>query len=386
MPEYHSFAPGKHLSAVSSSVTSSNSQWNRDHPYAARLLRKRTLTTANAVKQVVHVELDLGDSGLCYQPGDTVALRVENDPALVQEILALCGLASDTVLAQALLQEHEITQVHPGFFRHYAAFCTSVPLQQLVNDSKLLRVYMEHKQIVDVVRDFPASPTAEQLRSCLRRLQERQYSIASSQNQTPTSVALTVGMVQFDSNGHVRHGAGSGFLSERVTAGTPLLIHIVSNPNFRLPADPDTPIIMIGPGTGIAPFRAFLQERQCQHGAGRNWLFAGNRRRRDDFLYGDELTTWQRSGLLTHLDVAFSRDQPEKIHVQHLLLQQAPEVYVWLQQGAHLYVCGDARHMAEDVQKTLLGLLEQQGGLTAEAARQYLLGLRQQHRYQRDVY
>ncbi len=367
-------------------VSSSSNQWNRDHPYASRLLLKRPLTTVGAVKQVMHMELDLGDSGLRYQPGDTVALRIENDPGLVQEILQLCGLAGDHELELALQRDHEITQVHPGFFRNYAAFCHNPDLQQLVNDSKQLRTYLEHKQIVDVLRDFPASPSRDQLRSCLRRLQERQYSIASSQCQTPASVALTVGMLQFDSNGHVRHGAGSGFLSGRVTASTTLLMHIVDNPNFRLPADPATPVIMIGPGTGIAPFRAFLQERQCRGASGRNWLFAGNRRRNDDFLYGDELLAWQASGVLTRLDVAFSRDQPDTIHVQHLLLQQAPAVHAWLQEGAHIYVCGDARHMAEDVQKTLLAILEQQGGLAAEPARQYLTGLRQQHRYQRDVY
>ncbi len=369
-----------------SAVSIHSSEYNRDHPYAACLLHKRFLTSAHAVKQVVHVELDLGHSGLRYQPGDTVALRIENDPLLVHEILALCGLMGDKELELALLRDHEITQVHPGFFKHYAVFCPHADLQQLANDSKQLRAYMEHKQIVDVLRDFPATPTAEQLRSCLRRLQERQYSIASSQNLTPTAVALTVGLVQFDSNGHVRHGAGSGFLTDRVTAVTPLLIHIVNNDNFRLPAAADTPIIMIGPGTGIAPFRAFLQERQASGACGRNWLFAGNRRREDDFLYGEELQAWQRSGLLTRLDVAFSRDQADKIHVQHLLLQHAPLVYQWLQQGAHIYVCGDAKHMAEDVQKTLLQLLQEQGGLSPEAARQYLVSMRQQHRYQRDVY
>ncbi len=369
-----------------SAVSTNSSHWNRDHPFAARLLHKRVLTSPQAVKQVVHVELDLGDSGLQYLPGDTVALRVENDPVLVREILELCGLADDHVLKQALLRDHEITQVHPGFFKHYAAFCADPALQQLANDSKQLRLYMEHKQIVDVLRDFPAQPSADQLRSCLRRLQERQYSIASSQTQSPTAVALTVGVVQFDSHGHVRQGAASGFLADRVTPATPLLIHIVSNANFRLPADASTPIIMIGPGTGIAPFRAFLQHRQCSGMPGRNWLFAGNRRRADDFLYGDELLAWQKNGFLTRLDVAFSRDQIDKIHVQHLLLQQAPLVYQWLQEGAYVYVCGDARHMAEDVQKALLLLLEQQGGLGPEAARQYLVSLRQQQRYQRDVY
>jgi len=354
--------------------------------YPARIARTQHLTAASAVKQVLHVEIDLGDSGLHYQPGDTLALRIENDPALVDEILALCGLGSDSELRQSLQCDYELTQVHAGFFKHYAAVCADPRLQQLANDTRLLRGYMEHRQIVDVLHEFPAPLSAGQLRGCLRRLQERQYSIASSQRVLPTAVALTVGLLQFRHDGHLRSGAGSGYLSQRLTVGSALQVRVVDNANFRLPADSATPIIMIGPGTGIAPFRAFLQQRQSIGAAGRNWLLAGNRRRDEDFLYGDELLAWQRNGLLTRLDTAFSRDQADKLYVQHLLLQHGAEVFAWLQQGAHLYVCGDARHMAEDVQKALLQLVESHGALSGDAARQYLIGLRQQKRYQRDVY
>ncbi len=195
-----------------------------------------------------------------------------------------------------------------------------------------------------------------------------------------------MGLLQFSSQGVNRTGAGSSYLAERVSADVRVPVYVISNPNFRLPPDPATPIIMIGPGTGIAPFRAFLQERQSLGETGPHWLLAGNRHRHEDFLYGDELLHWQHSGLLTRFDVAFSRDQPEKIYVQDLLQQHAADIYGWLQDGAHLYVCGDAKHMAEDVQKMLLQIIEQQSGLDATVARQYLVTLRQQKRYQRDVY
>ena len=368
------------------SATQPDSTWNRDHPYPARLRSQYPLTSAAAVKQVHHVEIELGDSGLHYLPGDTLAVRIENDPALAAEVLELCGLTGDAELAHLLTIRYELTQAHPGFYKHYASCCHNAVLQDLVADPVKLRSYMEHRQIVDVLREFPANLTADQLLSCLRQLQDRQYSIASSQRLMPDAVALTVGLVQFSHDGHARSGAGSSYLSQRVTAASRLQIYVNSNANFRLPEDPAAPVIMIGPGTGIAPFRAFLQERQATGAVGRNWLFSGNRHRNEDFLYGSELTAWKQSGLLTRLDVAFSRDQPERIHVQHLLQQHAADVFAWLQDGAHVYVCGDAKHMAEDVQKALLALIEQQGRLDANAARQYLVGLRQHKRYQRDVY
>lgn len=368
------------------SATQPDFPWNRDHPYTAHLRSQYALTSAAAVKQVHHVEVDLGDSGLHYLPGDTLALRIENDPVLVDEVLQLCGLSGDTELASSLRVRYELTQAHPGFYKHYAACCPNSALQALVADGKQLRNYMEHRQIVDVLRDFPSRLTPEQLLSCLRNLQDRQYSIASSQRIMPDAVSLTVGLLQFTQDGRPRSGAGSSYIAHRVTAATALAVYVVSNANFRLPEDPATPIIMIGPGTGIAPFRAFLQERQATGATGRNWLLTGNRDRAADYLYGSELDAWQRCGLLTRLDVAFSREGPEKIYVQHLLQQKAAEVFAWLQDGACVYVCGDAKHMAEDVQRSLLALVEQQGRLDAAAARQYLVALRHQKRYQRDVY
>lgn len=370
---------------LSSSITS-DPIWRKDNPYPAQLLRKDLLTSVDAVKQVLHIELDLGDSGLRYQPGDSVSLRILNDPQLVQEVLHLCALAGDDALAHALCCEYELTQVHPGFLKHYAAVCPNEQLKALQADPQALRVFLEHRQIVDVLREFPCRLQAEQLLGCLRRLQERQYSIASSQRRHASSVALTVGLLQFIHDGRQRSGAGSSYLANRLVVGSTVLMHIVSNANFRLPADLSTPVIMIGPGTGIAPFRAFLQEREAQSAPGKNWLFTGNRRKAEDFLYGSELEAWLRSGLLTRLDTAFSRDNAEKMYVQHLLQRHGGDVFAWLEAGAHVYVCGDAKHMAEDVQKTLLEIIERRGKLSADASRQYLVKLRQQRRYQRDVY
>jgi sulfite reductase (NADPH) flavoprotein alpha-component len=368
------------------STIPSDSRWNRENPYPARVHLQHLLTTPDATKQVLHLEVDLGDSGMHYQCGDTLAIRITNEPALVDEMLAVCGLAGDNSMAAALLTGHEITQVHAGFFKHYATYCRHAALQSLVADSKALRAYMENRQIIDVLREFPTRLSAEQLRSCLRNLQDRQYSIASSPQLSPTTVALTVGLLQFDCAGHQRRGAGSGYLSQRTTSGSTLPVYVVSNNNFRLPDDPAAAIIMIGPGTGIAPFRGFLQDRAASAAAGKNWLFTGFRRRQHDFLYGEELLDWQQCGVLARLDVAFSRDQHDKVYVQDLLQQHGAEVFDWLQHGAFLYVCGDARHMAEDVQKQLLALIEKHGRLDAGAARQYLVNLRQQKRYQRDVY
>jgi sulfite reductase (NADPH) flavoprotein alpha-component len=382
--------------AIPAAIPQPLAGWNREHPYLAAIAQQRVLTSADAVREVRHIELDLGDSDLRYEPGDTVSVLIENDPALVAEILAACGIAGSAAAAlqPQLLSQFEITQVHPGFIKHYSALCQCPTLTALQADSKALRSFLEHRQIIEVLREFPSQLSGEQLVSCLRQLQPRQYSIASSQRQTPKIVALTVGVLRFSANGQARAGAGSSYLTERamlrgILRGAPprrVPIYFVNNPNFRLPSDPSTPIIMIGPGTGIAPFRAFLQERAATGAKGANWLFCGNRSRAQDFLYADELLAYQQSGLLTRLELAFSRDQPEKIYVQHLLQQHAADVLAWLQAGAYVYVCGDAKHMAEDVQNALLAIIAEQGKLEPSAARQYLVKLRQEKRYQRDVY
>jgi sulfite reductase (NADPH) flavoprotein alpha-component len=359
--------------------------WHRDQPFPAPLVVNRPLTAATAVREVRHLEFALEDSGLQYLPGDTLAVLVEQDPALVTEVLQLCGLDAQPGLHERLLHQQELTQVHPGFLKHYAACCDAAGLQALVADPKALRAFLEHRQIVDVLREYPKKLSEAELLGCLRQLQPRQYSIASSQRVQPDRVAVTVGVLRFAVDGHQRAGAGSGFLARRRALQDRVPLYVVSNPAFRLPADSAVPVIMIGPGTGIAPFRSFLQERAAT-GGGDNWLFCGNRQRDQDFLYGEELLAAQQSGLLTRLSLAFSREQPEKRYVQHLLREESHTLYDWLQRGAHLYVCGDAKHMAEAVQDALIAAIGDAQGSDPATARQYLVQLRQQRRYQRDVY
>jgi len=369
--------------------------WSRSHPFPARLVLQRRLTAAGSAKDVRHIELDIAGSGMCYEPGDTLSVCIRNDPALVQTILAQCaldgqqqviGLEQDMTLEQALLEHYEITQVHPGFIKHYAECSRLAEPARLATDAQALRQYLPHRQVIDVLREFPARLEAAQLLSCLRHLNPRQYSIASSPLMDPTRIALTVNMVKYHQNAETRTGAASSFLGWQVHAGDSVPVFVTHNPNFRLPADNTRPMVMIGPGTGIAPFRAFLQQRAAGGASGRNWLFTGNPVRATDFLYGDELLGYQRRGVLTRLDLAFSRDQAEKIYVQQRMLEHSAELFGWLEDGACLYVCGDARHMAEDVQKTLLEIIAAEGGLGAVEARQYLVKLRQDKRYQRDVY
>lgn len=378
-----------------SESNSSSPQWHRDHPFRAVLKAQRRLTGVDSDKDVRHIEIDLGDSGMQWQPGDTLGVWIHNDPELVAELLALAGLSGDdkveldgklfsltTLLSEAL----EITQAHPGFIKHYAEATGLPALQALAADAKALRTYLDNRQVVDVLKHFPGVISPATFISCFRHLMPRQYSIASSARVDARTLHLTVGQVLYQQDEELRKGAGSVYLGSRVRVGEQIPVFTVPNPNFRLPENDAAPVIMIGPGTGIAPFRAFLQERAARGARGPNWLFFGNPHRASDYLYQSELEAWRRSGVLARLDLAFSRDQADKRYVQHCLQEQAAEVFRWLENGASLYVCGDARRMAEDVQKTLLDLVAQQGGMDANAARQYLVQLRQQKRYQRDVY
>jgi sulfite reductase (NADPH) flavoprotein alpha-component len=378
-----------------SEQTSSPQLWHRDHPYRAVLKSQRCLTGAGSDKDVRHIEIDLGDSGMQWQPGDTLGVWIHNDPELVAELLALAGLSGDdkieldgklfsltTLLSEVL----EITQANPGFIKHYAEATGHPGLQALAADAKALRSYLDKRQVVDVLKQFPGDISAAAFITCFRHLMPRQYSIASSARVDARTLHLTVGQVLYRQDEELRKGAGSVYLGYRVRVGEQIPVFTVPNPNFRLPADATAPVIMIGPGTGIAPFRAFLQERAASGASGPNWLLFGNPRRASDYLYESELEAWRQSGVLARLDLAFSRDQADKRYVQHCLQEQAAEVFRWLENGASLYVCGDARRMAEDVQNTLLDIVAQQGGMDASAARQYLVQLRQQKRYQRDVY
>lgn len=379
----------------SSQTAAAASSYNKQQPFSAELYTNQKITGRDSTKDVRHIEISLAGSGLTYQPGDALGVYFSNDPALVRELLLLTGIAGDTPVAladqrltvtQALTEELELTQSYPAFVDKYAKAANNETLLALLADKVALRAYLADRQIIDIVREHPALISAQQLVDALRKQQPRLYSIASSQAEVEDEVHLTVGVVRYEAFGKPHLGGASGFLAERLAEGGSIKVFVESNNNFRLPENDNTPVIMIGPGTGIAPFRAFLQERDARGASGKNWLFFGNPHFTQDFLYQVELQNYLKQGLLTKLDVAFSRDTAEKVYVQHKLLKQAAEVWQWLEQGAHLYICGDGARMAKDVHQALLTIIQQQGGKDEKAAQQYLDQLRIAKRYQKDVY
>ncbi|WP_193265550.1 assimilatory sulfite reductase (NADPH) flavoprotein subunit [Vibrio navarrensis] len=376
-------------------AATSHSQYNKQNPYTATLLTSQKITGRDSGKDVRHIEIDLADSGLTYQPGDALGVWYENSAQLANAVAAAVGLSGvesvevdgeSLSLHSALVSKYEITGANPQFVTKFAELSGSKKLQKLVEDKDKLREYAANTQIVDVLKEKKTKLSAEQLISLLRRLTPRLYSIASSQSEVDEEVHLTVGIVEYDVDGEVRQGGASSYLGQRLEEGESVKVFIEHNNNFKLPQDDSTPVIMIGPGTGIAPFRSFIQERDNRGADGKNWLFFGDRTFTQDFLYQVEWQKYLKSGILTRLDVAFSRDQHEKVYVQHRVLEQAEQVWQWLQDGAYVYICGDATRMAKDVHEALLVVAQQQGGLTREKAEEYFNELRKAKRYQRDVY
>ncbi|AOM42484.1 NADPH-dependent assimilatory sulfite reductase flavoprotein subunit [Xenorhabdus hominickii] len=370
-------------------------KYTKDNPLTASLLTKQKITGCGSDKDVRHIEIDFGDSGLSYQPGDALGVWFENDPALVDELITLLWLeGSEQVnvhgqsfpLREALIHYLEITQNTGVIVEKYSALAKDEKLLALVADKQALQQYAQKTPIVDMVRDAASHPEPQQFIDLLRPLTPRLYSISSSQSEVENEVHITVGVVRYDIDGRARTGGASGYLADRLQEDDSIRIFIEHNNNFRLPADPQTPVIMIGPGTGIAPFRAFLQQRDSQRAEGKNWLFFGNPHFVEDFLYQVEFQRYVKDGLLTRIDLAWSRDQQQKVYVQDKLHEQGEEVWRWIQNGAHLYVCGDANRMAKDVEQALLGIFSQHGGMDAEQADEFLNELRVERRYQRDVY
>lgn len=385
-------------STVANSATTakdnSHSLYSKQNPALASVNLVQKITARNSSKDVRHIELDLAGTGLTYQPGDALGVYFDNDPALVTAIISATGNDADGEvqiggqsfrLEDALLRQLELTQAYPSFVEKYAAATGNAQLHAVVQDKTQLRPFVEQHQTADVILQYPAAIAAQTLVDCLRKIQPRLYSIASSQAEVGDEVHLTVGVVAYDAFARPHLGGASGYLAHRVQEGDPVRVFVEHNPNFRLP-DHETPIIMIGPGTGIAPFRAFLQERDNAGATGQNWLFFGNPHFTRDFLYQLELQDYLKRGVLTRLDVAFSRDQAHKIYVQDKLLAKGAEIWSWLQQGAHLYVCGDASRMAKDVHHALVTIATTHGQLSADDADAYFDQLREQKRYQKDVY
>lgn len=380
-------------SGVVDEITSS--PYSKSAPLTAKLSVLQKVTGRNSEKDVRHIEIDLGDSGLRYQPGDALGVWFDNDPALVDELLALLWLKGDEPVSidgqnisvsQALRSHLELTQNTTVIVDKYAALSRDEKLIALLADKPALQHYAKNTPIVDMVRQAPSDLNADQLIALLRPLTPRLYSIASSQAETESEVHITVGVVRYEIDGRPRTGGASGYLADRLEVDGDIRIFIEHNDNFRLPANPETPVIMIGPGTGIAPFRAFMQQREADGATGKNWLLFGNPHFTEDFLYQVEWQRYVKTGLLTRIDLAWSRDQAHKIYVQDKLREQGAELWNWIQQGAHIYVCGDANRMAKDVEQVLLDVVALHGAMDAEQADEYLSELRLARRYQRDVY
>ncbi|WP_333874039.1 assimilatory sulfite reductase (NADPH) flavoprotein subunit [Methylobacter sp.] len=370
------------------------SAYSRKNPFPALLLENIRLNGRGSIKETHHLELSLDGSGLTYEPGDALGVYPSNAPDVINALLQALHFDGtepvtfddkDFFLYDALFSYFEATIITRPMMQKYALLASNRKLDQLQKDKHKLKDYLHGREIIDLVEDFPAGNLSPQaFIDCLRRLPPRLYSIASSLKQHPDEVHITVAVVRYQSHGRYRQGVGSTFLAERIDEDTIIPVYIDSNNNFKLPVDPSTSIIMIGPGTGIAPFRAFVEEREAIGATGKNWLFFGDQHFETDFLYQAEWLRYLKNGVLTRMNVAFSRDQEQKIYVQHLMAEHGKELYMWLQDGAHLYVCGDEKRMAHDVHTALIKIVAAEIG--TDNAEDYVVNLQKAKRYQRDVY
>jgi sulfite reductase (NADPH) flavoprotein alpha-component len=372
---------------------------SREHPFAAAIVEKRSLTAAASTKRTIHLSFAIDGTQMRYEAGDACGVAPRNSSELVDTILELLPFTGNEMvevprsgrlfLRQALLEKFAITRLTRNMIAQYASLARCAKLDAMMKPDRQeeLERYLNGRDLIDLLRDCPgAIQTVDELTRMLPRLTPRLYSISSSPLAHPGHVHATVSVVRFQAHGRHRGGVCSTLLDDRVEVGDRLPLYIHPNQKFRLPEDPSAPIIMIGPGTGIAPFRAFLHQRRVIGAAGRNWLFFGERSAATDFLYREELESMAADGHLTQLDTAFSRDLDHKVYVQDLMLRHAAQLWAWLEDGAYLYVCGDAFRMARDVDKTLLGIVADQGAMPQEAAGEYLHRLKENRRYQRDVY
>ncbi len=366
--------------------------YSKEKPFAATLLIIQKLTARGSIKDTYHLEIDLAGSGLSYGPGDALGVWADNDKALVKEILAELNIESQArvrfkdeefSVEELLRKKLEITLLNKGLIEALATVGGSQKLLEITET--YYSDYIRNHQLIDVLKLANVTLEAQQLVAMLKPLKPRLYSISSSIDENPEEVHITLNHLQDENENGIRYGQASHFLTRQLEEGDKVNVYVERNKNFKLPSS-DKAIIMVGPGTGIAPFRSFLQQREAEQAKGRNWLFFGNPNFNTDFLYQTELQKHLKSGLLTQIDVAFSRDQEQKIYVQDRLRENAAQVWQWLEQGAFFYVCGDMSRMAKEVELALLQIIEQQGNNTQAQAKDYLKQLKKQARYQRDVY
>lgn len=385
------------LSAVQTPVLQAvESAYSRTNPFRAEVLDNINLNGRGSNKETRHLEISLEGSGLTFEPGDSLGIYPENDPELVEQLLGelnwdpqqlvtINKQGESLTLKEAFLTYYEITTLTKPLLEKAAKLTTNEKLQELLTQD--IKTYLEGRDLLDLVRDYgPWTAAPQEFVSILRKMPARLYSIASSLTANPDEVHLTIGAVRYDAHGRERKGVCSILCAERLQPGDTIPIYIQQNENFKLPANPETPIIMIGPGTGVAPFRSFIQEREEIGAEGKSWLFFGDQHFVTDFLYQTEWQKWLKDGVLSKMDVAFSRDTDKKVYVQHRLLENSKELFEWLQEGAAVYICGDEKNMAHDVHQTLIDIIAKEGSLSSEQAEEYLANLQQQKRYQRDVY
>jgi len=372
-------------------ITENSETYTRRNPFLATVVDKVKITGRDSDKEVYHVELSLEGSGITYEPGDSVGILANNPPQLVDDILnhlGFDGAESVTIkdgvfsLREALSNHLEITVINRDVIQKYQAKAENSELQKVIESEELLDRYLYGHDVLDLLEDFPFSFSAQDLAGVLRAFP----AISSSQAAVGDEVHITVSTVRYSNKGRLRGGACSTYLADRIEIDSQVAVFIERNPAFKLPENEETPVILIGAGTGVAPYRAFLQQREANNQKGKTWLFFGERRFHSDFLYQVEWQKLLKDGYLEKIDVAFSRDQDEKIYVQTRLIEKQKEVFEWLKNGANIYLCGDMKQMAHDVQNTLLRIFETQGGLTEEKALEYLKTLKKEKRFQTDVY
>jgi sulfite reductase (NADPH) flavoprotein alpha-component len=375
------------------------SKYTRNNPFLSTVRVNELQTAAGSEKETRHIELTL-DEGMSYTPGDAVGINPENRVEAVADVLAALRFKGDErvqdhykvdiSLEEALRTRFSIGKLARGSVKQYAKLAPGLEsLKEMVAPENRARAeeYCWGREFIDLLADFPGVVTEpQQLFHVLQRLVPRMYSIASSQRVHEDNVQVTVRVIRYESHGRIRQGVASGQLGERALVGATMPIFLHANANFRLPEDTSTPVIMIGPGTGVAPFRAFLEERQATGQMGDNWLFFGDQREKLDFLYREQFQAMHKDGVLTRLDTAFSRDQAHKVYVQDRMREHAADLFEWLERGAYFYVCGDVTRMAKDVEVALLDVIAKGSNGTLDHAAEYLASMKKQNRYQRDVY
>lgn len=388
----------KTLNSVHDNKHSAQQKYSRKNPYPAELLERVKLNAEGSAKETIHLEFKLEETALTYEAGDSLAVLAHNADDVVQDIITLTKLNPSSLvkikgesytLLDSLTCKLDITTLSLSVIKRYNELIKDKRLEELLKaeNKNDLQDYISGREIIDLLYEFPAEElSADALISIMRKLPSRLYSIASSPKAHPQEVHLTVGVVRYRTHGRERKGVCSTFLAERISKGSKAEVFVTTNKKFKLPVNNETPIIMVGPGTGIAPFRAFIEERKATSATGKNWLFFGDQHYSTDFLYQSEWQNYLNEGILTKLDVAFSRDQKEKIYVQNRMLDNSRELFAWLEQGAYFYVCGDATRMANDVDDALHDIVEKEGGLEQEDAKAYVKMLKDEKRYLRDVY